>query len=169
MTVVPEPSPHPLLADLAPLLGTWRGTGHGEYPTIEPFDYVESVTFGHVGKPFLAYSQRTVAADDGRPLHAESGYLRAVGEGRLEWVLSHPFGAVEVAEGTVAVVGGELLIDVAAVTVVTTATAKPVTEVTRTLSVRDGYLTYDLAMAAVGQPLLHHLRATLQRVEPPSA
>ena len=100
-----EPDLHPDVAVLAPLLGTWVGSGSGEYPTIEPFSYVESITFSHVGKPFVAYTQRTRHPDTGAPMHSEAGYLRVPRPGNIEIVMAQPTGLAEIYEG--AVVGGD--------------------------------------------------------------
>lgn len=151
---------HPDVEQLSFLLGTWAGEGHGQYPTIEGFDYHEEVRFWHVGKPFLAYTSRTWSSDDERPLHAESGYWRAPGAGGLEVVLAHPTGVVEVEQGSVD--GTE--VELASVSVACSATAKEVTAIERILGVRDERLSYRLRMAAVGQPLTHHLAADLRRV-----
>ena len=146
------------IAHLQFLLGTWRGKGQGGYPTIESFEYLEETVFGHVGKPFLTFVQRTKHLD-GTPFHTESGYIRPADDNEIEFVLSIPSGIMESLEGTVSGTSLEL----SSADIVRTATAKEVTATTRIYTVDDDTLTYDIAMAAVGQPLTHHLHADLER------
>ena len=150
----------PEVAGLAFLLGTWTGEGKGKYPTISPFTYSETVTFGHVGRPFLTYLQRTIRHDLGVPAHGESGYLRPAPGGRVELMLGHTFGVVELSEGTLE----GTRIELAASTIGLSGTAKEITVVERSIEVDGDVLRYTRRMAAVGQPLQHHLAAELHRV-----
>ncbi|OBH02242.1 MULTISPECIES: peroxynitrite isomerase [unclassified Mycobacterium] len=160
------PDLHPDLEALAPLLGTWAGRGSGKYPTIQPFDYFEEVVFSHVGKPFLAYSQKTKAVTDGKPLHAETGYLRAPRPGEVELVLAHPSGITEIEVGTYSVTGDRIDVELSTGsggTIGLTPTAKEVTALGRSLRIDGDELSYKVRMGAVGQPLQDHLDAVLHR------
>jgi hypothetical protein len=165
------PTLHPDLHHVSVLLGTWSGTGHGKYPPITPFDYVESVTFSHVGKPFLAYQQRTRSMGShgvpGQPMHAESGYWRFPAPGRIEVVLSHPTGVTEIEEGTIEIaLDGALVIELATTSVALSSTAKSVTGIERLFRIMGDAMEYEVRMAAVGLPMQHHLSAQLVREQP---
>lgn len=154
---------HPDLEAVAPLLGTWAGQGAGKYPTIQPFEYLEEVVFSHVGKPFLAYAQKTKALVDGKPMHAETGYLRLPGPGRVELVLAHPSGITEIEVGTYSAVGDCIEIALATTNVGMTPSAKEVTALSRFFRIEGDELSYTVRMGAVGQPLQDHLAAVLHR------
>jgi hypothetical protein len=154
-------APHGDLDPIAFLVGRWRGEGVGGYPTMADFRYGEEVVFAHNGKPFLSYTQRTWALDDGRPLHSETGYWRPRPDNALEVVLAHPTGVAEIYYGTVAFSKIELATDV----VVRTTSAKEVTALKRLYGLVEGRLMYAVDMAAVGEPLSPHLSATLERVD----
>ncbi|MGO9929748.1 MAG: peroxynitrite isomerase [Mycobacterium sp.] len=154
---------HPDLAALAPLLGTWAGRGEGKYPTIQPFEYLEEVAFSHLGKPFLAYTQKTKAPADGKPLHAETGYLRVPQPGHVELVLAHPSGITEIEVGTYTVTGDHIELELSTTAIGLAPTAKEVTALGRSIHIDGDELSYTVRMGAVGQPLRDHLAAVLHR------
>lgn len=166
----PEPGPtatsikvdpfSPALVPLARFIGMWRGVGVGEYPTIKDFAYTEEIELRPVpGKPMLAYRSTTNAAEDGRSMHGESGWLRIIGDSAVELIVAQGPGLVEVSEGFVE--EGEILLG--STLIGGSSTAKSVTATERRYRTDGDTLTYDVAMAAVGLPLTHHLQARLTR------
>jgi hypothetical protein len=164
---------HPDLDPLRDLVGTWSGRGHGEYPTIDPFDYEETVTFSHGGKAFLVYHQRTFDPDSGRPMHTETGYVRVPGPGTVELIVAQPTGIVEVGEGRLTTGAGASgapesgSVRLRTTTTATSATAKTVDAVERDLDWDGDSLVTAVRMAAVGVPMTHHLRSELVRSPAP--
>ncbi|OAR23293.1 fatty acid-binding protein [Streptomyces sp. ERV7] len=159
------PAPHELLAPVLGFLGTWHGRGQGEYPTISgDFAYAQEVTFSHDGRPFLRYEARAwlLGADDTplRPSARESGWWRIQPDGRVEALITQPTGIAEIAVGH----AGENTVDLSTGQVALTPTAKEVTATRRRYTLADeDTLTFVHDLAAVGQPLQHHLSARLRR------
>ncbi len=159
------PELHPLCEPLAILLGTWQGAGVGHYPTIEDFFYVEELTFGHVGKPFVSMTQRSRNRVTDEPLHSETGYVRALGDGAAELSVAQPSGIVEVHAGSMASSDEGLVLTFDSTQVALTPSAKSVTAVRRRLTVTGSSMVSELWMAAVGHAdLVHHLRGELTRL-----
>ncbi len=156
----PGTGPSPELEPLLPFIGTWRGEGRGTYPTIADFAYGEEVSLRDAGRAFLVYAQRTWSLDGLRPLHEETGYWRPKPGGRIELLVAEATGMVEVDEG--AIEGGRIAVRSRFVAAATT--GPDVTSVERAIHVDGDTMRYELRMAAVGQPLLVHLLATLHRV-----
>jgi len=157
------PALHGDVASFAFLLGTWRGEGHGGFPTITDFRYREEFVFEHVGEPYLLYRQESWDLADGAPLHFERGFLRP-GEaaGSLELCLAHPLGLTEIAHG--AVQGTTLELTAEASGIGHTATGMDVTGLIRRYRVGGDELSYELDMATTETPMTRHLEATLGRV-----
>jgi hypothetical protein len=155
---------HPDLAELSFLLGTWRGSGRGEYPTIDPFSYEEEVVVEHVGEPFLLYRQSSWGSDDPEPLHLERGFIRpGNAPGEVELCLAHPIGLTEIAHGIVD--GSTLDLSTGRDGLVgRTRTGLEVTALTRTYRVDRDRLTYELFMATERTPNTLHLRGELRRL-----
>lgn len=157
---------HPLVQPLTSIVGTWNGLGRGHFPTISDFDYTETISFDAIpGKPFLRYEQKT-ASPDGAPMHTELGFLRPVGDNRLEFVIAQPTGQTELLQGTYEdKEDGTLRLHFDQSEVVNSPTAKQVDATTRTYvfnALRSSVHT-EFDMAAVGQEMQQHLVSDLSK------
>lgn len=158
------------------LIGGWIGVGTGHYPTIEDFRFGQEVAFASDGRPFLSYRSRSWLLDDEghrvRPLAAEAGFWRPKEDNRVEVTLAHPTGFTEIWYGRLEVTGLEnatvtgARVDMRTDVVARTETAKEYTDGHRLYGLVEGRLLWTFDMAAVGQPLVNHLAASLSRILP---
>ncbi len=154
---------NPECAPIAWLLGTWRGNGHGDYPTIDGFQFGQELIFTHDGRPFFHYMSRSWIVDDEgnkvRDAAIETGFFRPKANGDLEVVLTHSTGFVEIwygkAEGA--------KVEIATDAVARTESAKEYSAGHRLYGLVEGDLLWAYDMAAMGEKLQPHLWGRLVR------
>jgi hypothetical protein len=150
---------------LAGLVGTWRGGGTGEFPTMESFAFTEEVTFQDAGDAGLLYRLRAWSENGERVLHAETGVWRADDRGAvaISVALSR---TAEVSEGSI--VDGR--IELASTSMARAKGGSGLVAVRRTYQLDGDTLSYEFAMATMGVPeVTHHIRGRLNRVPAPGA
>nr|GEU91775.1 hypothetical protein [Tanacetum cinerariifolium] len=151
---------HPAVEPLSYLIGTWKGTGEGGFPTISSFSYGEELTFTHPGnKPVIAYSQKTWKLNSGEPMHAESGYWRPKPDGTIEVVIAQSTGLVEIQKGTYDPEKKEINLQSELV-----GNASKVKEISRVFTLVNEELTYVVEMATNLTSRQPHLKASLKKL-----
>lgn len=154
---------HPDCGPVAWMLGTWAGNGHGDYPTIEAFEFGQELIFTHDGRAFFHYLSRSWIIDaDGEKVREgalESGFLRCRPGGEVEWLITHQSGIAEIWHGTAEAGKLQIITD----TVARTASSKEYVAGSRLYGNVEGDLLYAFDMAAMGQDLQPHIWARLQR------
>jgi len=159
------------LARLAPLLGIWRGAGHGKFPTIAAFDYTEEITFlDNSVDQLIHFEQKTWVKssnqDNGKPLHWESGFIRPLEDGSVEMSNAQNGGRVEVLKGQIdeaAYLQGTLLLSLNSILL---GNDPRLIQTTRRYTQRGNTLSYTVEMATVKTPQLQqHLEAVLTKTD----
>jgi hypothetical protein len=163
---MPFEIPHNVHDNVAPfawLLGSWQGGGDGDYPTIEKFRFGQELIFQQDGRPFMHYMARAWVLDaEGtkvRDAAQETGFVRCLDDGSVEWLLSHNTGFSELYLGKVD--GAKL--EVSTDAVMRTSTAKEYVGGRRLYGLVEGDLWFAFDMAAMGQELQPHLWGKLVR------
>ena len=94
------------IKDLDFLAGKWEGTGHAEYPTIDPVEYSETLMISNNSKnPVLHYEQKTFITKPverkGEPIFWESGFIIDDGNGSFRMVNTQVSGRIETLKGQI--------------------------------------------------------------------
>ena len=145
--------------------GTWRGDGSGYFPTIEAFDYRETLTFVRRDEATIFYEQRTEKRLRGQTAfltsHWESGFLRALESGSLELTNAQSGGRSEVLMGAIELT--DRIIRLNFVSKVLTNDERMVASM-RTFEIENDTLRYQMKMQTTRvAELTPHLEAILRR------
>jgi hypothetical protein len=147
------------------LIGKWTGTGRGEFPTIEPFEYLETLTFAGDHRPFVHYEETTQRRRAGQteyvPSHWESGFLRLLPEGEVELINTQGSGRLERLAGSLEQTETGWILHLKSTAFLND---PRMVETSRTITIEGDDLHYSQTMhtTAIGGPA-HHVEARLKR------
>lgn len=148
------------------LAGDWSGAGTGEYPTIESFEYLETLRFtlNEAGTQ-LHYEQKTNRRNFGQTdyvqSHWETGFIRLLSDDQVEIANVQSGGRVEVLTGPIEAGPSGLVLALRSILL---ANDPRMQESTRRITVSGDTLHYVMHMQTTKVPQLAlHLEATLQR------
>jgi hypothetical protein len=154
---------------LAALLGLWKGTGRGQFPNIEAFEFREELLFSSNGcDALIHYEQKTwrIDAEDssGTPLHWESGFVVPADDGVVTISNAQNGGRVEVLRGTIQAPNqNEEGLRIIAESILL-GNDDRMLQTRREIVLENGTLRYAIEMATVTSPLLQpHIEAELTR------
>jgi hypothetical protein len=139
------------------LVGTWVGSGSGDYPSMEPFEYDERIEFAPGGGPVVRYTQRAWRPEGGDQLHTETGLWLAAG-GLIAASIALP-AVAEVCEGTVR--GSSILMK--SIAVIRSDVGLPLESTRRAYRVEGSRLSYDIEMATSQVGMTRHVWGELTR------
>jgi hypothetical protein len=148
------------------LEATWTGEGRGQFPTVNSFDYRETLTFTRRDEKTLAYEQRAQKLYDGQSewlqSHWENGFIRILESGELE-LTSAQIGRTEVLIGSIESVGTLFRIHFVSKTIVND---PRMISSSRRFELDGDTLHYEMEMrtTAVDQST-KHLKVALQRIK----
>jgi len=149
------------------LEGTWVGKGRGEYPTIQPFEYNETMRFIQVNKALLQYEQKTLRLDresgSSIPSHQETGFLHQLNDKEILITNTQSGGRAEILRGTSERTSRGIRLDLKSSEFLNDAR---MLSTSRTIEIQGDLLRYEMKMMTTSvSGLFLHLDATLRKVK----
>ena len=148
------------------LLGEWSGSGKGEFPTIEPFEYLETLTFSSDGRSFVHYDQKTRRRRAGQaeyvPSHWESGFIRLLPDEQVEVTCAQNGGRLEMLRGSLEQTEVGLILRLQSMAFLND---PRMLETSRIITLQGDTLHYTQTMHTTAVPAsTHHVEARLTRI-----
>jgi len=160
---IPDPASASYVFGL--LEGRWLGEGKGGFPTVESFDYSETLIFERRDENSLFYMQRTEKRMDGKAesvtSHWESGFIRVLMSGELELANVQSGGRGEILIGKIERMAQKIRLDFRSKLLTND---ERMVASARTFEIDGDTLRYEMTMHTTRvDKLTRHLVARLQR------